>query len=36
MLFSRPLQHPAWFNNLVANSTVTVEVGRERVQAKGR
>ncbi len=26
--------NPAWFNNLVANPTVTVEVGSERFQAR--
>jgi deazaflavin-dependent oxidoreductase (nitroreductase family) len=27
--------NPAWFNNLVSNPTVTVEVGSERFQARG-
>jgi deazaflavin-dependent oxidoreductase (nitroreductase family) len=32
--FAGSPKHPAWFNNLVANPTVTVEVGSERFQAR--
>jgi deazaflavin-dependent oxidoreductase (nitroreductase family) len=28
--------HPAWYHNLVANPTVTLEVGTEKFQAKAR
>src|SRR5690242_2265758 len=28
--------HPAWYHNLVANPTVTVEKGTERFQARAR
>jgi deazaflavin-dependent oxidoreductase (nitroreductase family) len=31
--FAGSPNNPAWFNNLVANPTVTVEVGSERFQA---
>jgi deazaflavin-dependent oxidoreductase (nitroreductase family) len=32
--FAGAPKNPAWFNNLVANPTVTVEVGADRFQAK--
>jgi deazaflavin-dependent oxidoreductase (nitroreductase family) len=32
--FAGSPNNPAWFNNLVANPTVTVEVGNERYQAR--
>jgi deazaflavin-dependent oxidoreductase (nitroreductase family) len=32
--FAGSPNNPAWFNNLVANPTVTVEVGSERFQAR--
>jgi deazaflavin-dependent oxidoreductase (nitroreductase family) len=32
--FAGAPKNPAWFNNLVANPTVTVELGAERFQAK--
>jgi len=32
--FAGSPSNPAWYNNLVANSTVTVEIGGERFQAK--
>jgi deazaflavin-dependent oxidoreductase (nitroreductase family) len=32
--FAGSPKHPAWFNNLVANPTVTVEVGSDRYQAR--
>jgi deazaflavin-dependent oxidoreductase (nitroreductase family) len=34
--FAGSPKNPAWFNNLVANPTVTVEVGPERFQARAR
>src|SRR5260370_39214532 len=33
--FAGSPNNPAWFNNLVSNPTVTVEVGSERFQARG-
>ena len=32
--FAGAPKNPAWFNNLVANPVVTVEVGKERFQAR--
>ncbi len=32
--FAGSPNNPAWFNNLVVNPTVTVEVGSERFQAR--
>jgi deazaflavin-dependent oxidoreductase (nitroreductase family) len=32
--FAGSPKNPAWFNNLVANATVTVEVGSERFHAR--
>jgi deazaflavin-dependent oxidoreductase (nitroreductase family) len=32
--FAGSPKNPAWYNNLVANPTVTVEVGSERFQAR--
>jgi deazaflavin-dependent oxidoreductase (nitroreductase family) len=29
-------KHPAWFHNVVANPTVTVEVGTEKYEATAR
>ena len=34
--FAGSPKNPAWFNNLVANPTVTVEVGAERFTARAR
>ena len=34
--FAGSPKNPAWFNNLSANSAVTVEVGTERFQARAR
>jgi deazaflavin-dependent oxidoreductase (nitroreductase family) len=34
--FAGSPKNPAWFNNLVANPTVTVEIGTERFQARAR
>jgi deazaflavin-dependent oxidoreductase (nitroreductase family) len=34
--FAGSPNNPAWFNNLTANSTVTVEVGTERFQARAK
>ena len=34
--FAGSPKNPAWFTNLVANPTVTVEVGPERYQARAR
>jgi deazaflavin-dependent oxidoreductase (nitroreductase family) len=34
--FAGSPKNPAWFNNLVANPTVTVELGTERFQARAR
>jgi deazaflavin-dependent oxidoreductase (nitroreductase family) len=34
--FAGSPHHPAWFVNLAANPTVTVEVGSERYQARAR
>ena len=34
--FAGSPKNPAWFSNLVANPTVTVEVGAERYQARAR
>jgi deazaflavin-dependent oxidoreductase (nitroreductase family) len=32
--FAGSSRNPAWYNNLVANSKVTIEIGGERFQAK--
>jgi deazaflavin-dependent oxidoreductase (nitroreductase family) len=32
--FAGSPRNPAWYNNLVGNSTVTIEIGCERFQAK--
>jgi deazaflavin-dependent oxidoreductase (nitroreductase family) len=34
--FAGSPKNPAWFNNLSANPTVTIEVGTERFQARAR
>ncbi len=34
--FAGSPKNPAWFNNLMANPTVTVEMGAERFQARAR
>jgi len=34
--FAGAPKHPSWYHNIVANPTVTLEIGNEKFQAKAK